>query len=82
MESGCLFTGLHFRDCTFYRAMSLDFAKLLSDQIQTIQEALHESMFQPLFMIAVIGTFAIIVVKYARRDFTGLIGEFGKIFLL
>ena len=66
----------------FYRAMSLDFAKLLSDQIQTIQEALHESMFQPLFMIAVIGTFAIIVVKYARRDFTGLIGEFGKIFFI
>lgn len=66
----------------FYRAMSLDFAKLLSDQIQTIQAALHESMFQPLFMIAVIGTFAIIVVKYARRDFSGLIGEFGKIFFI
>lgn len=66
----------------FYHAMSLDFAKILGDQIQTIQAALHDSVFQPLLMIAIIGTFSIIVLKYARRDFTGLIGEFGKIFFI
>jgi hypothetical protein len=66
----------------FYHAMSLDFAKLLADQIQTIQAALHDSVFQPLLMIAIIGTFSIIVLKYARRDFSGLIGEFGKILFI
>lgn len=66
----------------FYQAMTLDFAKILADQIQTIQAALHDSVFQPLLMIAIIGTFSIIVLKYARRDFSGLIGEFGKIFFI
>lgn len=66
----------------FYHALSLDFAKLLADQIQTIQAALHDSVFQPLLMIAIIGTFSIIVLKYARRDFSGLIGEFGKILFI
>lgn len=63
----------------FYYSMNFDLAGLLQPQINTIQETLHDSVFTPLFQFAFLGAVTLAIMKYARRDFMGLITQFGKV---
>lgn len=63
----------------FYYVMDFDLASLLEPQIQQIQQTLHNGLFTPLFPYAFVGSIILAIVKYARRDFVGLIEQFGKV---
>lgn len=63
----------------FYYAMDFDMASLLENQINSIQEALRNSIFVPLLQLAIVGALIIAVGRYARRDFMGLMEQFGKV---
>lgn len=63
----------------FYYVMDFDLASLLEPQIKQIQQTLHNGLFTPLFPYAFVGSMILAIVKYARRDFVGLIEQFGKV---
>lgn len=63
----------------FYIAMDFDLAALLQPQINQVQETLHNGLFTPLFPYAFAAAMILAICKYARRDFVGLIEQFGKV---
>lgn len=63
----------------FYFAMDFDMAALLEPQINQIQQTLHDGLFAPLFPYAFAASMILAIIKYARRDFVGLIEQFGKV---
>jgi len=66
----------------FYHALSFDLAALLQPQIDSIQLALHDSVFTPLLQVALMGAIVLAITKYARRDFSGLLGQLGKVIFI
>lgn len=66
----------------FYHALSFDLAALLQPQIDSIQLALHDSVFTPLLQVALVGAMILAVTKYIRRDFSGLLGQLGKVIFI
>ena len=66
----------------FYHALSFDLAALLQPQIDNIQLALHDSVFTPLLQVALVGAMILAVTKYIRRDFSGLLGQLGKVIFI
>ena len=63
----------------FYYALDFDIAALLSPAINNMQDSLRTNVFLPVFELALVGAFALAVMRFARRDFTGLLGQFGKV---
>ena len=66
----------------FYYAMGFDIAGMFAPYIGEIQETLKEGIFEPLFMLAMCGTFFIVIMKFWKRDMTGIVVEFGKVILV
>ena len=66
----------------FYHALSFDLAALLQPQIDSIQLALHDSVFTPLLQVALMGAIVLAITKYAKRDFSGLLGQLGKVIFI
>lgn len=66
----------------FYYAMDFDMAALLSPFIETIQSTLKENVFTPIFQLVLIGAFIIAITRFARRDFVGIMEQFGKVLFI
>lgn len=66
----------------FYIVMDLDIADMFSGQIQGIQEALNNSIFEPLFLLAFCATAGMIILYLFRRNMVGILGELGKVLLV
>lgn len=66
----------------FYYAMGFDIAGMFAPYIGDIQSALKEGIFEPLFLLAICGTFFIVISKFWKRDITGIVIEFGKVILV
>ena len=81
-----VFSGIHFIGYTasvlFYYAMDFDLAQLLKDQIDAIQSALHDSVFSPMLQIGIVGAIIIAITRFAKRDFIGLVEQFGKVIFI
>lgn len=63
----------------FYYAMQFDVSSMFSSQIGAIQEALNNSIFSPLFMLAFCGTALILIKRLIKRDMMGAIGDLAKV---
>ena len=66
----------------FYYAMDFDIAALLSPFIDTIQGTLRNNVFMPIFQLVLIGAFILAIVRFARRDFIGIMEQFGKVIFI
>lgn len=65
-----------------YHALTLDIGTLFSDQINTIQRALHDSVFQPLLIVGLVGSAITVIKRLLQQNTIGIISELGKIILL
>ena len=63
----------------FYYVLDFNIAALLEPLINQVQESLRLNVFLPIFQIALVGAFILAIVRFARRDFAGLMGQFGKV---
>lgn len=66
----------------FYLVMELDLSEMFSGQINGIQEALNNSIFEPLFLLAFTATAGMIILFLFRRNMVGILGELGKVLLV
>lgn len=65
-----------------YHALTLDISNLFSDQINSIQKALHDSVFQPLLIIGLVGSAITVIKRLLQQNTIGIVSELGKIILL
>ncbi|MGN1204238.1 MAG: CD3337/EF1877 family mobilome membrane protein [Lachnospiraceae bacterium] len=63
----------------FYHCMNFNLAEMLSSEINSIQEALRNNIFEPLFLIAFAGSAMIIIKKMLHRDMMGSFGQVLKV---
>lgn len=63
----------------FYYALDFDIAALLEPMISSIQSSLRLNVFLPIFQLILVGALILAIVRFARRDFSGLMGQFGKV---
>ena len=63
----------------FYHCMNFNLAELMSSEINSIQEALRDNIFEPLFLIAFAGAAIIIIKKMMHRDMMGSFGQILKV---
>lgn len=47
--------------------------------ISSIQSSLRLNVFLPIFQLILVGALILAIVRFARRDFSGLMGQFGKV---
>ncbi|MCC2820998.1 type IV secretion system protein, partial [Lachnoclostridium pacaense] len=66
----------------FYFALDFDIAALLEPMVNSVQSSLRLNVFLPIFQLALVGAFALIIIRFARRDFNGLMAQFGKIIFI
>ena len=66
----------------FYFALDFDIAALLEPMVNSVQSSLRLNVFLPIFQLALVGAFALIIIRFARRDFNGLMTQFGKIIFI
>ncbi|WWR14705.1 hypothetical protein V1224_09325 [Lachnospiraceae bacterium JLR.KK008] len=66
----------------FYWALNFDIGEMFGGQINGIQQALKDTVFEPLLMLAIGACMATLLVKFAKRDAVGGIAEIGKILLV
>lgn len=66
----------------FYYCMDFDIASLFSSQLNAIQAALHETIFEPLFILAFCFTGIMLFKKYIKRDLAGAYGQMVRVILL
>lgn len=62
----------------FYHALSFDLAALLQPQIDSIQLALHDSVFTPLLQVALMGAIVLAITKICQEGFFGPFGAVRK----
>lgn len=63
----------------FYHCMNFNLAEMMSAEINSIQEALRDNIFEPLFLIAFAGAAIIIIKKMMHRDMMGSFGQILKV---
>ncbi len=63
----------------FYHCMNFNLADMMSAEIDSIQEALRDNIFEPLFLIAFAGAAVIIIKKMMQRDMMGSFGQILKV---
>lgn len=63
----------------FYYALDFDIAALLEPMISSIQSSIRLNVFLPIFQLILVGAFILAIIRFARRDFSGLMGQFGKV---
>lgn len=66
----------------FYYAMDFDIAAMFSSQINGIQQALNNSIFRPMFVLAFLGTGILLIKRLLWRDVAGSAGDIMKIILI
>lgn len=66
----------------FYWALNFDIGEMFGGQINGIQQALKDTVFEPLLMLAIGACMATLLVKFMKRDAVGGIAEIGKIILV
>lgn len=71
-----------FTTAVFYFAMDFDVAKLFAGQIDFVQKALKETIFDSFFILAFAGAMFLLIKKMARGNMIGVIGELAKIVLI
>ena len=65
-----------------YVALSFDAGEMLSPVISSIQSTMHESIFEPLFVLAFCGTAAILLKRMFVRDLMGAFGDIVKVVVI
>lgn len=65
-----------------YVALSFDAGELLSPFISGIQTAIHDSIFETLFVLAFCGTAVILLKRMVKRDLMGAFGDIVKVVVI
>lgn len=65
-----------------YVALSFDAGEMLSPVMSGIQSTMHESIFEPLFVLAFCGTAAILLKRMFVRDLMGAFGDIVKVVVI
>lgn len=65
-----------------YVALSFDAGEKLSPVMSGIQSTMHESIFEPLFVLAFCGTAAILIKRMFVRDLMGAFGDIVKVVVI
>ncbi|MBQ7781783.1 MAG: hypothetical protein IJ405_07165 [Lachnospiraceae bacterium] len=66
--------------CTiFYYALDFNLADMFQSEIGTIQDALRDSVFEPLFLIGFAGSAIILLKRFAKRDMVGSFTQILKV---
>ncbi len=66
--------------CTiFYYALDFNLADMFQGEITTIQDALRDSVFEPLFLIGFAGSAIILLKRFAKRDMVGSFTQILKV---
>lgn len=66
----------------FYWAVKFDMADIFRDQLNGVQAALKDSVFEPLFVLAMAACLVTIITKFVKRDVAGSVMEAGKVVLV
>lgn len=66
----------------FYHALTLDVGVLFYEQIDNIQSALNASIFQPLLLIALIGSAITVIRRFFQQNMIGIVSEAVKVIFL
>lgn len=78
MDTKLSFLGIQL----FHAAMQLNVAELAGDELNTMQQALKNSVFEPLFIVGFIGIALALIKKLLYRNLTGIIAELAKVVLI
>lgn len=63
----------------FYICFDLNLAQMFGSQIDVIQSALNDSVFQPLFLLGCAGAFCVLLMRMWKQDLAGVLGQILKI---
>lgn len=63
----------------FYVSFNLNLIDLFGNQVSTIQQALNNSIFQPLFLLGCAAAFCVLIGRVIRQDLSGALGQIAKI---
>ncbi len=63
----------------FYYCMDFDLAKMFSTEIDSIQKALNNTVFQPLFLLGFCGAALHVLNRFLRRDMVGTFLQVAKV---
>lgn len=63
----------------FYICFNLNLADLFGSQANDIQNALNNSIFQPLFLLGCGVSFCILAIRFVKQDLAGAVGQLAKI---
>lgn len=69
----------HVTVVLFYQCMQFDVVSLFANQINGIQETLHNGIFEPMFILGFCGSAVIILKNMFRRDMMGAYGQILKV---
>jgi len=75
------FTGF-LVSAVFYFSLDFDLAELLAPLINPIQQTMRNNVFLPLFQLALLAALIMAVMKFVRRDFIGVMEQFGKVIFI
>lgn len=65
--------------CVFFICFNLNLSTMFGSQINGIQEALNNSVFKPLFLLACGVAFIVLLGRLVRQDLMGALGQLAKI---
>ena len=63
----------------FYVSFNLNLVDLFGSQVSVIQQALNDSIFQPLFLIGCAAAFCVLIGRMLRQDLAGALGQIVKV---
>ena len=63
----------------FYVSFNLNLVDLFGSQVLVIQQALNDSIFQPLFLMGCAAAFCVLIGRMIRQDLAGALGQIVKV---
>lgn len=63
----------------FYVSFNLNLVDLFGSQVSVIQQALNDSIFQPLFLMGCAAAFCVLIGRMLRQDLAGALGQIVKV---
>ena len=63
----------------FYVSFNLNLVDLFGSQVSVIQQALNDSIFQPLFLMGCAAAFCVLIGRMVRQDLAGALGQIVKV---
>lgn len=63
----------------FYVSFNLNLVDLFGSQVSVIQQALNDSIFQPLFLMGCAASFCVLIGRMVRQDLAGALGQIVKV---